>query len=78
MGVHFHPANHLLCAIVGPGDGRIGVESAEAWPSLAQADEQVSQLVERSELVSTFSRISFDIQSYRLPIDRSLFGGRHF
>jgi len=50
---HLHTPNDLIGGVIGPGDGRIGVESEEAWSSLAQTDQQVSQLVDRSELVST-------------------------
>jgi len=38
---HFHTPDDLLGAIIRPGDGWIVVESTEAWPGLAQPDEQI-------------------------------------
>jgi hypothetical protein len=46
---HFHFTNDLLGAIIGPRNGWIVVESAEAWPILTQWDEQIPQLFDRSE-----------------------------
>jgi hypothetical protein len=51
---HFHPANHLLSAIIGPRDLRIGVKGTVVLPGFAQSDEQVTQLVDRSEMVRAF------------------------
>jgi len=58
---HFHASDHLFRAIVGPGDSRIGVKSAEVWPGLTQPDEQVTQLVDRSELAGMSPPGSLDL-----------------
>jgi hypothetical protein len=60
-GRAFSSVRSLLSGIIGPGDGWIRVESAVIFPSFAQPNEQVTQLVDGSVWVAAFPPRSFHL-----------------